>query len=90
MTYVRLNADPQTFADWVTEQDTLEARRANLLAAVTRLRAIEAAARTNPGLRGVDAWSQNQRLNLLDALADVAQCVRWLVQQQVDQRDPAD
>jgi hypothetical protein len=91
MTYVWLRrGEPQTFVDYVTDQDTLDARHQQLLAAITRLRAIESACRTNPGLRGVDSWSQPQRTGLLDAIGDLSQVVRWLVQQQVAERDPAD
>lgn len=81
---------PQSFTDYVTEQDNLDTRRRQLTTALARLRTIEQAARNNPGLRGDVAWSPGQQRAILDALADLTQTVRWLVQQQVAARDPAD
>jgi hypothetical protein len=81
---------PQWFLDYIAAQDYGSPRRQQLVAAITRLRAIESAARTNAGLRADVAWSPPQQRAILDALADVTQTVRWLVQQQVAAQDPAD
>lgn len=81
---------PQWFLDFVAAQENAPVRRRALVAATTRLRAIEQAARNNAGLRADVAWTPPQQRAILDALADVTQVVRWLVQQQVAGQDPAD
>lgn len=94
--YVGIGPGP-TQAEWAAQAAAaaataaiVDARTASLLAALARLRTIENQARTNAGLRGAAAWTQPQRVAVLDAIGDLAQGVRWLVQQQVAPRDPAD
>jgi len=71
-------------------ESTVRTRQELLAAALERLRTIESVARNNVGLRGVDPWTQGQRVAVLDAIADLSQAVRWLGQAHAAPGDTAD
>lgn len=81
--YAGSGPPPPEFAAMVREQENIDARTQRIRDGLVRLSAIETQARSNAGLRGPDPWTQPQRVAVLDAIADVAQAVRWLAQQQV-------